>query len=239
MKLTRFIVISFVTCSGVLALSPIAQAEDGASVTSEGIIGFIENTDIVDPTDPIEPGNPLVPIYPGPGGTAGPLSIDYVSKIQFGVDNKTSGKDEVYWAKLDKFKGVEEGEVIERPNFIQVTDKRGSNVGWRLTVTQNEQFKNGTEELTGAVLTLGNGALKTSDGGTTPTIYKPIILDPGTPSDVAIADVNQGTGTWIALFGSTNEEAKESISLEVPGSTKKVQGEYKTELTWDLTDAPA
>lgn len=245
MKLTKLIALSFVTCSGVLALSPIVQAAEDISLTSEGRIGFVniidpeKPVDPVGPVDPVDPSKPLKPVEPGKPGTGGKLSIDYVSTIKFGIDNQTSGKNTEYFAKLDRFKDEEDKE-FERPNFIQVTDNRGTNAGWKLTVKQVNQFTNTTGDmLTGAQLGMKNLSMVTADGGIIPAFVKEKIeLVPNESSEIVQAGENTGTGTWAALFGKNNEEAATSISLFVPGNTKKIAGNYTTSLKWDLTDAP-
>lgn len=69
-------------------------------------------------------------------------------------------------------------------------------------------------------------------------VKNPIALDPGVSQDVATAEESKGSGTWAVRFGQDNEEGKQSISLEVPSTTTKAQGEYATTLTWKLTDSP-
>ena len=55
--------------------------------------------------------------------------------------------------KLDTVKAKDGNKEV--PNFVQVTDNRGTNAGWKLSVTQNDQFKTADgKELTGATLTL-------------------------------------------------------------------------------------
>ncbi|MEB5953235.1 WxL domain-containing protein, partial [Enterococcus innesii] len=71
--------------------------------TSNGAITFEADpnpTNPVDPTDPEKPVDPVDPTDPdGPNpGTNGPLSIDYASSLDFGV-NKISNKNEVYYAR--------------------------------------------------------------------------------------------------------------------------------------------
>ncbi len=74
-------------------------AEDGGSYTSNGIVEFTpseEPTNLVDPTDPTNPVDPIDPTDPeGPNpGTNGPLSIDYASSLDFGVQkNHVEGSD--------------------------------------------------------------------------------------------------------------------------------------------------
>lgn len=239
-KTIKMIIACF-TILGGLSVFGTPSFAAGGQINSKGTINFLENTGKVDPTDPLnpDPENPVQPkdLDEHEEGTAGPLSIDYVSNIRFG-EQKTSGKDEVYYAALDKLVDSK-GNEVERPNFIQVTDKRGSNAGWHLTVTQNEQFKNGKESLKGAVLKLDNGTMSSADGGESPSASQGIALNPGMASDVANAKENQGTGTWADRFGKDEAAGKKSISLSVPGKTKKVKGEYKTTLTWTLTDSPA
>ena len=44
--------------------------------------------------------------------------------------------------------------MVQKPTYVQVTDKRGTLAGWKLTLSQPEQFKTATgEELVGAQLT--------------------------------------------------------------------------------------
>lgn len=211
------------------------------TMRSTGSISYIINTDTVNVKDPLNPGS-IDSITPKDSTehqnpTSGPLSLDYVSNIKFG-EQKTMGEDATYYAQLDKFIDSNRA-TIERPNFVQVTDKRGSNAGWHLTVTQDTQFKNGAESLNGASLSLDYATLTTPNDGIAPTASQKFTLTPGVASDVLNATNNQGTGTWIERFGNDNTQGKTSISLSIPGKTKKVQGEYNSDLTWALTDSPA
>lgn len=216
-------------------------AADGASMKSIGSISYVIDNSPVNPIDPInpDPNNPITPDDPGDHEkpTSGPLSIDYVSNIKFG-EQKTTGSDITYYAQLDHITDSK-GTKNDRPNFVQVTDKRGTDVGWHLTVTQDEQFKNGKEELQGAVLSLNHSTLSTPNDGVAPTTNQSISLTPGKASTVLDAKVNQGTGTWLDRFGNDQSDGKTSITLSVPGKTKKIKGEYKSSLTWTLTDSPA
>lgn len=216
-------------------------AKDGATMKSIGTISYVTDTDPVNPVNPInpDPDNPITPDDPDDHDdpTSGPLSIDYVSNLRFG-EQKTTGSNTTYYAQLDHATDSN-GAKVDMPNFVQVTDKRGSNTGWHLSVTQDAQFKSGEEELKGAALTLDHAVLSTPNDGVAPTASQAIKLTPGQASDVLDAKADQGTGTWLNRFGTDEEEGKSSVSLFVPGSTKKIQGEYKTSLTWILTDSPA
>lgn len=223
----------------VLAEGPVEV--DGGSMKSVGTISYVIDDAPVNPLDPLDPDpeKPITPTDPEDHGkpTPGPLSIDYISNLRFG-EQKTTGMDMTYYAQLDNIIAAD-GTKINRPNFVQVTDKRGSNTGWRLSVTQDSQFKSGEDELAGAVLKLDHASLSTPDDGIEPTANQGISLTPGVSSDILNAKENQGTGTWLNRYGVDEEEGKSSVSLSVPGKTKKVQGEYKTSLTWTLTDTPA
>lgn len=203
-------------------------------------VSYIYTENVVHPIDPTHPdmNHPITPEDPEEHDkpTSGSLSIDYISNLRFG-EQKITGADTTYHAQLDQFTDSK-GEAIARPNFIQITDVRDNKSGWRLTVTQDKQFQNENEELTGAVLKLNNAILTTPNDGVPPIASNNIALTPGSSTDILEAKTNQGTGTWLNRFGKDEEEGKLSISLSVPGETKKVQGEYKTSLTWILTDSP-
>lgn len=218
------------------------DATDGAKMHSKVTITYVRDESPTNPVDPTDPNtdNPVTPTDPDDHEkpTNGPLSIDYVSNLYFG-EQKTTGSEMTYFADLDHMKDST-GKDIDRPNFVQVTDKRGSNAGWNLTVTQDSQFKNGDNELTGATLKLANATLSTANDGTAPSAAPSTVeLTVGTAVPVMSAKASEGTGTWIDRFGKDEEEGKTSVSLTVPGDTKKVQGEYATSLTWTLTDTPA
>lgn len=215
------------------------------SVKTTGDVRFIEDTnptDPIDPTDPTDPVDPTDPITP----TEGSLSIDYASSFHFD-EHKISAKDETYTAAFDTVWADKEHTIKEnRPNWVQVTDKRGTNAGWKLQVTQDSQFTTGegdaAKELKGAELTIKNAASKsTSDNkATAPTTPGTINLDPaGAAQDVMTAQKDAGMGTWLDVFGDETTGDK-SIELMVPGAAEKVKdATYKTDLTWTLTDTPA
>ncbi len=245
MKLTKVALAGAVSLS-VLAGGTSALAADGGTMESKAFIQFEKNTDIVKPINPLDPTIEVETKDPKKPGTAGPLSIDYVSNFQF-EKHKASGNNEVYYASLDSVTAKGASDKTEVPNYVQVTDNRGTNAGWKLSVTQNDQFKatvkdesgkDTTAELTGAALTLKNGTLNSASGSTAPTSAQNIALTPGAASDVVTASEEQGMGTWVNTFGKSVEDAKKSVELSVPGKTKKEQAEYTTSLTWELKDAP-
>lgn len=227
-----------------LALVPATSfAADGGNYDSNGVITFTPNTDITNPVDPVDPTNPVTPVDPtdptGPKpGTAGPLSIDYASSLDFGTQKITS-KDEVYKAKAQKYLDKDNNEKTG-PNFVQVTDNRGTEAGWTLQMKQNSQFKTtDAEELTGAVITFKNGNVVTASDSAKPTGQATIVADPsGALKNVMAAKDGQGAGTYLLDWGTDAATAAESIELSVPGSTTKYAKKYSTTFTWVLTDTP-
>lgn len=227
-----------------IALAPATSfAADGGNYDSNGVITFTPNTDITNPVDPVDSTNPVTPVDPtdptGPKpGTAGPLSIDYASSLDFGTQKITS-KDEVYKAKAQKYLDKDNNEKTG-PNFVQVTDNRGTEAGWTLQMKQNSQFKTtDAEELTGAVITFKNGNVVTASDSAKPTGQATIVADPsGALKNVMAAKDGQGAGTYLLDWGTDAATAAESIELSVPGSTTKYAKKYSTTFTWVLTDTP-
>ena len=254
MKTTKILTSAIVLSTLGLAAAPAVHAADvhTETTTSTGKIGFIEDKDPTNPIDPTNPTDPINPTDPGAPGTVGPLSIDYVSNFDFKSDNKISGDDKTYYANPIKATD-KDGKEVQRANYLQVTDKRGSNIGWKLTVKQGAQFKNGSAELDGAKLqmttqTLNSKNMDLNNPSNIPTIEnKTMTLVPATAAtpntDVKVlsAGKNQGMGTWTDSFGVYDSDAaidtaSKAVSLEVPGNSAKTVGSYTTDLTWTLTD---
>ena len=252
MKLTKLITTSAIILTA-LSTASVALAADGGVYESNGSIEFVPFDGITPPVDPEnpDPNKPVQPIdptnpdeKPNPG-TAGPLSIDYASSLDFGK-NKITNRDETYHANAVK---LSDGRFVS--NYVQISDNRGSNAGWSLTVKQEGQLKNETamnKELTGSVIKLVSPvAASVSEGILAPKVEN-ITLDPtGEASMVMNAADGAGAGTWVDRFG-TVEEVKEgtetvqknkAITLEIPGKTPKDAVKYTTKLTWTLTDTPA
>ncbi len=195
---------------GSLGMTSQAFAEDGGSYTSNGIVEFTPSEDPTNPVDPTDPTNPVDPIDP-----TDPATQKY----------KTVGATD---------------EVKEGPNYVQVTDNRGTEAGWSLKVKQEGQFKSTSgKELTGAAITFKNGNVVTASDSGKPTGPATITLNSdGSQSDVMSAAKGNGAGTYLFDWGTDATTAAKSIELTVPGSTTKYAEKYATKLTWTLTDAP-
>ena len=247
MKTTKILTSAIVLSTLGLAAAPAVHAADHTeTITSTGKIGFIEDKDPTKPIDPTDPTNPVDPTDPGTPGTAGPLSIDYVSNFDFGSDNKISGDDKTYYAK--PIEATDNGgNKVQRANYLQVTDKRGSNIGWYLTVTQGAQFNDGKADLDGAKLQMTNQTLNSKNMDLNNPSNIPAIdnatmtMTPGDDIKVLTAGKNQGMGTWTDAFGvydtdAAKDTASKAVSLEVPGNSAKNVASYTTDLTWTLSD---
>ncbi|MBP1040024.1 WxL domain-containing protein [Vagococcus sp. BWB3-3] len=244
MKSTKMFISALVLTS--LVGGAVASAAEVGVYTSNGVVGFVENDDPTNPVDPENPENEVEPIDPtNPGGdpnpgTGGSLSIDFVSSLVFG-ENKISSNDETYFANAQELK-----DGTFRGNYAQVTDKRGTNVGWSLKVKQDGQFRNEdtlNEELAGAEITFSNPALSSNTQGVTAPTATGFALDPmGEEALVMSAAEGAGAGTWLNMFGTVEEmegvQKNKAVALSVPGSIAKDAVSYKTRLMWVLSDAP-
>ena len=227
-------------CSCWLVLT--SEGRRAKRVSFEWFSKFIPN---VDPTEPVDPENPdpekpVKPIDPtdpeGPNpGTQGPLSIDYASSFDFGK-NRISNKDQVYFARAQQYQENQK----ETPNFVQISDNRGTNSGWSLTVTQKEQFKATkatlNSQLTGAQISLANPTVNSNAQNVEkPEATNKIALVPGTASLVAVREARNRCRTWATYWGKVevvaerdetntvhNVNVTKDVALSVPGSTLKM-----------------
>ncbi|EUJ30227.1 WxL domain-containing protein [Listeria cornellensis] len=245
MTFKKFAVVGLVTISAVaatLGMANQASAAEVGSLTTDSKVKFTKQADgtVTPPVNPVNPDQPLDPDAEVTPGTSGPLSIAYVSEFDFGTQ-EISGETKTYNAKLDSVKVG--GENVETPNNVQVSDNRGNNAGWKLTVAQNGQLKDGSaRNLEGAeiAITKGTAVTKTGTGVTAPTVNQEIKLNPnGTVAMVMNAEANQGMGHWVDKFGADNTAAADAVTLTVPGkSAKYADSNYATTLTWTLSDTP-
>ncbi len=216
-----------------------ANGAEVAAYTSNGAIEFEADTNPTNPVDPTDPEKPVDPIDPtdpdGPNpGTAGPLSIDFASSFQFGKQLITSETKD-YYADLQSFAASPDA-----PNYVQVTDKRGTQEGWSLSVVQNGQFKTADDEaLEGAALSIANGSMTSiTDMQYAPTATASDTFVPGSEVTLVNEEEGKGMGTWIYKFGADAAEGSEAVKLNVPGRSVKLAKEYRTTLTWKLNNVP-
>ncbi len=198
--------------------------------TSNATIEFSEDTTVPPVLDPTDPTHPYVPGGGDnpPTGNSGPLSLDYVSHLNFGPQ-VISIKNVTYEAETLK-------------PFIQVTDKRANPDGWHVTVKASPFASSSLHELTGAYLTFKNGETLSDLGA----MYGPPKTGPFTlytdsqAVKVVYANVNEGRGSWITRWfpkTPSGPTKNDSVMLTVYGGTMKAES-YNSQLTWTLTTAP-
>lgn len=226
MRITRIV---FIVLVSILSLTLLAQGILAATSTgsSEAIITFQEDTSIppiLDPDDGTTPNNENPPLVGT--GNSGPLSLDYVSNLHFGIQ-KVSMETKTY------------NSTTLKP-FVQVTDKRGESNGWDVVVKATAFRSSSEDTLDGAYLEFGNGEVLTNLVG----VYGPPKTAPFTlfTNEEAVkflyANVNEGRGSWITRwYPSTGMETNDKVTLTVYGGTMKAET-YTSTLTWTLTDAP-
>lgn len=124
---------------------------------------------------------------------------------------------------------------------VKVSDLRGTNAGWALTVAQGQQFNTKTDAsgsaLTNAALTVvstkvsSDSTVKTGNATLTPGTTTSGTTTNGAAGTVASALAGDGNGISTFTFGSSN--------LYVPGATPKLAQGYTTTLTWNLGATPS
>ena len=197
---------------------------DGKKLDSEGRLKLIApgslEPGIEPPEQPLDPEEgELVPEGPGgtvPGGKVGPLYLNYVPNLDFGTW-EIGGETEFYAApQIWKDSNSEENRL--RANFAQVTDLRGTESGWSLSVSQDEKGFTSTEgtserTLEGTTINfmygaVGSDMLEVENGAVVPSPKdaKSLIpeeggiLTPGSSVKIMSADEGAGAGTWSLNF---------------------------------------
>ncbi|MGX4687030.1 WxL domain-containing protein [Vagococcus sp. JNUCC 83] len=221
------------------------NTSDGKLATNQVDIEFLDNTDPTKPVDPEHPDKPVTPENPDEEThNKGPLSIDLVSNYNFG-QIKISGNENTYYAKPTTVTQEGTTEKVQRANYVQVTDNRGSGSGWKVMVSQPTALKHKTintntiEKTTISLLNgVSNSVNKTATN--TPTPAAEVKITPGAAAvRVVTAEKNQGIGTWTHAFGKDATEGAKSVSLDIAGDQKISKGAYSTTLNWELVDDPS
>lgn len=212
---------SLLTC-GLIIGPAIAQgvgAEDVQPYTSSGNVQFIAGSGPVDPINPTDPSVPVNPTDPDgkpqpPGGT-GPLSIDFASSFYFGQQAVTTKKA---YAHAQVISDVSNTPTSTEPNYVQITDQRGTFEGWSLTVSTDSTLHLTTVDptdtpetsdttpgdyLTGATISFTGGYLanKNYTSANSPVGVSNLILN-NSAQNLVTAQTNTGVGTWVYGFGN-------------------------------------
>lgn len=244
-------------------LSPLVYATDRRE--SDGGVGFRRGTGLNGPVHPgpgrsvRQPVTPLPSTRDGPTvssvsvGTGSGLTLDFVSAFTFET-NKAGRENNLHHAHPQHLRDVR-GQEIMTPNFVQVTDQRGTAEGWTLKLQKTTRFYDENRQpLRGAALFLKNAVVIGSNAANPPRAPSPLGLDKGTgPVEIiAQADVGSGTGTTTVRWGtdlvesalqSGNGEASTAyfnpdVQLFVPGGINRHSPTYQATLTWILSEIP-
>lgn len=247
MKKIRWLSIPLILMT--LGLEIRVNAAEVQSYNSQGIVGFGPGSGVQPPVNPNKP-DPTLPVFPqnpdgskpNPGGN-GSLTIDFASSFDFG-NHKISNKDQTYLAKAQKYFDSE----VLTPNYVQVTDRRGTFAGWNLKVvekTQVTQIDSGPQKykvLKGATINLKSSETASFTNEKSPKTQTLSGLIPGVETQVALASTGEGAGTWVIRWGNdsmvTEDGLTTAVSLFVPGDTPKDATAYTTTLNWILSDLP-
>ena len=241
----KFVLLATAATLGTLTAGTVqvlAAQTDGGVYHSEGLIEFTPTQKVTKPADPLDPNEKITPVNssdptkPVTDGTQGPLSIDFASSFNFGKQVITA-ETKTYDAAAQKYTDAAGKEKLG-PNYVQVSDNRGTETGWQLVVKQDAQFTSASgKELTGAEVRLDNGHIVTASTATQPTGTTSMALTPGADHIVMNAKRGSGAGTYLLDWGTADDAAR-SIHLTVPGATTKYAEKYTTAFTWTLTDTP-
>lgn len=216
------------TASGLLLLSDLSHAEvTSPIVSSSSSIGLVADEE-------------------------SPLTLDFASSFDFG-NHDISNEDQFYFAKAQDTGNT--GAVI--PNYVQITDNRGTKQGWSLSVKQDSPFtaENVDEEkgkiLEGAEIILNDATIVSFDDPSDEedsqysATTQDITLLPGISTVVMNADKGKGAGLYITRWGSKeniiedgDSMVSDSVKLKVPGETFKKATSYHSTLTWVLSNRP-
>lgn len=213
MNVRKFMITSFVTVSVMVSLETPVFAEGNPDVTSYGYIRLVP--DDGGKTPPIDPGGG------GETGNKGPLTIDNVTPLEFSKHTIVNGE-------------VQYATTSTSPN-VQITDSRGGGQGWSLKVTAAEfkDVNDAAKTLKGTYLVLPIGTLVTTGNNVSeqPDAYEVKIETSNSTAQVVMeAHTGDGLGTWEDKFDPNR------LKIDVPSGN--LAGDYISELTWALEDAP-
>lgn len=227
-------------------------------ITTNGQITFTPNNDA--PNVELDPDGPEVEIPPvvGPDGeNNGPLTIAYVPTMNFGSQIISSSDKHYNMVAERQQKAGTTGDTNKVPyvSFVQVQDTRGTNEGWKLSVSLSEFEAKDTKNnvLKGAQIKLFDPQLRYSvnDAEQEPTIHaNGLELIPNNDAvPIMTAAAKKGGGTSTATWGNQVALDKQveagaavvenaAIQLFVPGTTAKDAVTYRSTLTWKLEQTP-
>lgn len=205
----------------------IGNATDGTKATSYGRVELLEGDSTEIPGIITPPGEPEDPDIQPPTGNTGLLTVDGISKLDFGTLKLSGGSEEI---------SVKNGSAAISNKKVQVTDRRGTGAGWTLKVSASAfvDKDDSTKVLKGAEIDFPAGvAINSGDNiSAAPTVFASTLpMDGGAPQSFMAASVGTGSGSWMNLMDSSD------VKLKIPAGNLK--GDYKATLSWVLEATPA
>jgi len=265
--MNKKVTIASITFASLLLLVPAVSADTVNTYSSTGSVGYTASNDPTTPVDPTDPTTPVTPEIPGgkvvTPGTNGPLSIDFASSLDFGVQ-KITASDATYQASAQGYTKADETKTTG-PDYVQITDNRGTFAGWTLSAKQMDDFKTASGVVlqgaqvafTGAnhvsattgdgvtnkdsfTLTPGGGAIDVMSGAaaTTGTVNGTSgthLLDFGDASSLKTDQVSYNADGTTVARPSTDS----AVTLSVPGKSAKVAASYTTTIQWTIGNTPS
>lgn len=247
---------------GALATTT-AHAEDpttpepvSKSLSSQGSVKFYTDLGGFDPVDPGDPGHTTNPGTTDPDiddptpqpGTDGPLSLDYVPDLYFGL-NKVSTSDQTYDSyALGLYEdGYDKPATKPAAIYAQVSDVRGTLAGgtyggWTLSVAQKDKFTTEDQKMNlGDATQISFKDQKAKSNwvdATAPSVMATdgITLLPNNESQtVFAAKANEGEGTWLSVWGDVSQEQRDTLKDPTDPASDIVQAEANVDKSVTLS----
>jgi len=255
--------VSSILLASALLLGAIAPVTANADTTGDGFSGTTKGTVTFQKPDstttPVDPNNPDKPGNGGDdhGGTnpGGDLTFLYVSpKMDFGTakttatvdsNNKaaTVAKDGTVSAQTLNPKTIESTVLTDQttaPKLVtEVSDTRGTNAGWQVTVKSSVLKSEAGDTLNGATITLGGDSANTIIKNTAGSVAKGAnaVLSTGaqTSTPIYTADNGVGAGTT-AMQLDASDITLGSLPANIKASETGTA--YTGQLDWTLSATP-
>jgi hypothetical protein len=229
----------------------IGFAAESHEIETVGDVTFTAGSGETEVVPPVpEPEVEIPPV--GPPEEMGPLTISYAPTLSFGTQTiSNANKEYNLVAEMQQVAGTTGAENrVPYVSFVQVADTRGTNAGWKLSVTLGKFLSNTVNsELLGAAIEFVAPELVFSGNNQTiaPEVHEnQLMLHAGGSKEMLLnAAEGKGAGRSSVVWGDQDDlddqfendvEVVENngIKLHVPGNTAKDATTYSARLVWEL-----